>query len=188
MTLALTTLANLKTFMGIKAGDVNADRDAALAMLITQCSMQVENYVQRPLDSVQRTEYYDGTSSDQLITSQYPVTAISLVEVNGSAVVAAATPMQAGWWLDNHGVILTGGLRFTRGRRNVKVTYTAGYATVPPDLELVAQKMITNTYKGRDWIGYSSKTLATENIQFKDEFDKPAQKSVLNNYRKVVPL
>lgn len=184
MTTALTTLPELKTYLAVQG----SQSDAILNLLITQCSAQIETYLSRTIGSAQYTEYFDGTSAGTLMTSQYPITAIAVLEINDQPQNAAVNVMGAGYRFFEREVILNAGAQFTRGRKNIKLTYTAGYTVIPPDLNLLVNRMIGNMWKSKDWLGFSSKSLAGETVSFKDEIDKPSNKAVLNEYKNVVPL
>jgi hypothetical protein len=184
-TTPLTTLAGLKTYMGLS--DTNASRDAALSALILQCSAQIENLCQRSFGLADYDEWYDGTGTNTLILRQFPVSSISSLKIGPLEVDQATDSVSIGYRFFGEEVLLNTS-RFTRGRRNIHIEYSAGYSVIPPDLELVVNKVIANTYKGKEWLGYASKSLAGETVSFKDELDKPSQSQILQNYRRVIPL
>lgn len=185
MAASLTTLASLKTYMGLS--DTNVARDAAFSALIIQCSAQIENLCQRSFGLADYSEFYDGTGTSTLILRQFPVAEITLLKIGPLEVSPAPDSVAIGYRFFGEEVILNTS-RFLRGRRNIQIEYSAGYSTIPADLELVVNKVIANTYKGKEWLGYMSKSLAGETVTFKDELDKPSQSQVLQNYRRVIPL
>jgi len=89
---------------------------------------------------LQYVEYYDGNGSDVLTLNRRPIVALidlsfvagSEYPINvGSIVVNAAEGL-----LKSRASISEGIERryFSKGRRNIKITYTAGYAETPADL------------------------------------------------------
>ena len=185
--MALTTVASVKAFMGL----TGTSADAVLAELITQLSAQVDNFCQRTLGRADHSHWIDGSGGTRLLLTEWPVVAVSLVQVNGVSIPAAADPVSQGYRFFDAGELLLnpGGQRFTRGQRNVRVDFTAGYTDnqVPADLALACNRMVANMYRARDWTGYVSKSLAGETVTFRDEMEKDSVRSVLWNYRRVTP-
>lgn len=158
----LTVLATLKERLGITGSNPNDVPDAYLENLIDRATDIIENQVVgRQLDSQAFTEYYDGTGTRTLFLRQGPtstLTSVSTVEWS-SAGVATATAMNAGdyflrgtttegWKLPSR--IESNSSVWTRGQQNYKVVYTAGYSTIPEDIEeaaLYACVFMKNTRK-----------------------------------------
>lgn len=128
----LTSLANLKRYLSATG---TAD-DALLALLITGASGVVSNYINRDIRSVTRTELRNGTDSQTLAMMQWPVTDVSAVKVNGNTIPKSSDGVLVyGYTFDDKFLYLVGNpqyanvptMRFSKGPRNVSVTYTAGY-------------------------------------------------------------
>ena len=77
---------------------------------------------------------------------------------------------------------------FTKGRMNVTLRYTAGYAVIPMDIQQVCMELVGKKYRERDRIGQTSKTLAGEIVSFVPTDLTPEIKSRLRQYQAVVPL
>jgi hypothetical protein len=120
----LCTLAELKAWLPNQG---NND-DSALQALISNASLQVLQYVDRPhiLASVLGaiTEAYDGNGSDRLLPRQFPILSVSSVSIDNVPVQPAASPVAAGFLWDSRRVLLRG-YRFCRGLQNVQLSYTA---------------------------------------------------------------
>jgi hypothetical protein len=146
----LTTLTNAKAWLGINA----STDDVLLARLITAVSGFVQRWLNRNIASQSYTEHRDGMGYGEgrrvMVLANYPVTAISSLTVDGIAIPASPDngDLQAGYGFDDGSIWLSAssayassfwpnGYQFARGRRNVVVSYTAGYlisgeaATVP---------------------------------------------------------
>lgn len=144
----LTTLAALKLYLGI-AEDVT-DQDERLTAVLSATEQSVEKWLGRKLLSAARTEYFSGSGRPLLILNQRPVTAVSGVWVDqggygghGQDAFAEATRWTLGtdWFPrslaqaeDNPGMLEAICGVWPCGSQNIKVTYTAGYVTIPDDL------------------------------------------------------
>ena len=51
------------------------------------------------------------------------------------------------------------GQYFAKGRQNVNVQYSAGYAVTPYDVELACKQILALTYKKHGWIGQKSRAM-----------------------------
>lgn len=179
----LTTLANVKAWLGLSQP---AD-DAIVARLITAESANVQSWLNRTIAIAPYTETRDGTGNAVILLRHPPVISITSLAVDGLAVPAATGLTDTGYRLAGRKLLLNTAI-FTRGLGNVTVTYQAGYATPPPDLEQAVIELIALRYKERDRIGHSSKSLAGETVAFFIG-DMPASvKTVLMQYREVVPV
>jgi len=158
-----------------------------LTALISRASAAVENFLQGSVLSASYTETRHGTGGQAMLLAEYPVTAASTVTVNGQPIPKATAFGQTGWWLSDRTILLVG-YSFARGRNNVQVTYTAGYATTPPDIEQAVIETVMLALKRRDHIDISSKALAGETISFITADLTPSAKAVLSSYRRVAPL
>ena len=180
-----TTLLDVKRYLSIKDG--NTDQDAILGDLIEGASAAVNNYLNRDIMLSDRADSMDGNGKDAMFMRHWPVVSVTSVKVNGQSIPAApdgysTTP---GFRVEDPMLILQG-YRFTRGRRNVEVVYSAGYETIPDELKAIVTETVALRYKERDWTGYSSKSLAGETVAFTlADFSRNA-KGVLNSYRRVV--
>jgi hypothetical protein len=181
----LTDLAAVKRYLGISDG--STAQDAILSDLITGASAALQNFVNRDLMSAARHDWLDGTGKNVLVPRHYPVTSVASLKVNGQTIPQANASdfASVGWRLTDDLLILTG-YAFTRGVRNVEISYTAGFDAVPDELALACVLMVALRYKERDWTGYSSKSLAGETVSFQVT-DIPANaRGQLASYKRVV--
>lgn len=181
---ALTDLAAVKRWLNIQTSTTTDDD--LLNSLITSYSSQIESWLNRTFASASYTETVNGVGSVGMAFSNYPVTAVSSVAVDGLAIPAATTVTGAGYRFTDKFLFLNS-YRFSRGFGNVQITYTAGYATTPPEIKEAVTELVGYVYKSRDRIGHQSKSLAGETVSFiVSEF--PANvRTILNNYKKVIP-
>lgn len=178
----LTTLDSVKAYIG---GTIPPSVDPLLQALITAASAYVVSFCGRDFGSTVQTEYYNGTGNSRQMLRKTPVTAVSDVVVNGQTWIAAEWP-QSGFAFDELGLIATGAFNdnfFPRGTRNVKVTYTAGYAAVPADLSQAVNEMVADKYARRANIGISARQIAQETITYTSGDVPKSAASVLSFYQ-----
>lgn len=137
---ALTTVADVKETLGIASG--NTAKDNIIKRKINQATRMIEAFCALPedhhfLQATYTNEEYDGTGSNQLILKMRPVTSItSFQRRNTSQNESDWDDVEAEYYFSSDtdaGVI---DLLFTQNSRwnSYRVTYVAGYATIPADL------------------------------------------------------
>lgn len=179
----LTTLTAVKDWMGIKG---TAD-DALLTRLIAAASAHIETWTNRSFATQAYAELRDGTGGQKMMFAETPVTAVSSVVVNGLPIPPYSAGSGAGYKFDSSRIVLFG-YTFGRGHNNVELNYTAGYASTPPEIEQACIELVSLRYKERDRIGHQSKSLAGETVTFMIKDFPESVRTILNNYRKVIPL
>lgn len=180
----LTTLTNVKTWLGLLQ---NNDSDALLTRLIAAASAFIESWCGRSFAVQNYSELRSGTGNDMLMFGAWPVTAVASVTVDGRPIPAASDFHSPGYRFDDNAVVLQGYL-FTRGRRNVALAYTAGYAAIPAEIEQACIDLVALRFKERDRIGHQSKSLAGETVTFFIGELSPSARAALAQYKKVVPI
>lgn len=164
---SLTTVETLKSHLGIPSGEASVD--SRLELLINAASQAIERYLDRSLKSQAYTELHHGRRQDSVLLRQWPVTAVTQVRFDNShAFTDAATIVPSdeyGIGDDQNSIIFYDRI-VPRGNNNVQVTYTAGYATVPSDIEYAALLYCEWLYyfRNRQDIGRSSKSKGDESM------------------------
>lgn len=169
----LCALADVKTFLGI----TTTTTDAVLQSLITKVSAAIESYCNRTFASADYTETRNGGGGNRLFLANGPVTNVASVTVDGYVVSRAASPILPGFVGDESTVYIRPGAHpctFTKGVQNVTVTYTAGYATIPPDVAQACIEMVASHYAKRERIDKVSETLGTQQTISYSQADMPA--------------
>jgi hypothetical protein len=137
----LAALADVKTWLAGSSGIGSTD-DALIARLITDVSGAISAYLGRPsLTPRAYSERFGGNGRSRLFLSHYPVLQVNSLAIDNVAVAAAAppaadAPRPFGYLLEPWDGLPPGrpqaldlfGLAFRRGRQNVVVNYSAGYA------------------------------------------------------------
>lgn len=142
----LTTLAMLKSYLSL---DVTT-HDTLLQNIITQVSYQIQVLCNRIFASASYTEYYSGKGNNFLLLRQYPVSAITSIYDDTDRLYSADTLISSDDYAledaGDSGIVKFDGLILSRGLNNIKVVYTAGYTTIPSDLEMACVKRCAADY------------------------------------------
>lgn len=179
----LTTLIKFKQYLGLN----NGTDDVLIGRLITSESAGIESWLNRVILSASYTHVCSGNGGDTLLLPNYPITAISTLSIDGVAIAASTGVTVAGYVFDEHRVGLRGYV-FAKGMMNISITYTAGYATVPSDIEQACNEMVGLSYRERDRLGLASKGIAGEQTNFITAEMTNSVKSILNQYKRVIPV
>lgn len=198
----LTTVARLKTFMGITA----ATHDTLLERIVNGVSDFVEDYCNRVFRKTAYTnEVYDGTGRQRLQLKHYPISAVTLERRD--------TPQNVSSWssIDSEEYFVetaTGMLIYYSGifadlPQIYRISYTAGYAfdNVTPgatlesvglgDLEIAVWKLCARIFNNREGSGGSilSETIGNFSVTYggflsNSVIADPEVKGVLDRYIK----
>jgi hypothetical protein len=167
---ALVSLATTKDHMEIPSA--NTSQDIRLERLINTASTMIENQCSRKLKQTTVTEYQDGRGSDRILLREYPASKPSALYIDNDWAWGADTLIDSTSYdiLNDSEVILASGLYFRSGRRNIKITYQAGFSTIPDDLVQAALMLVEYMYAATNdrRIGVSSKSKNGEQVYFKD--------------------
>jgi len=160
---ALVSLDDAKEVLSI-TGDAEDDK---IINLINRATDIIETYCngRRFASTTHTNEIYDGTGDYYLPLEHYPVTTLTSVERRtGDFDTPAWEALESAFYdLDDDGergpgmVYHSGG--FMEGARNYRITYTAGYTTIPNDLQQACFKLIAFLYTQTKATGMKSETL-----------------------------
>ncbi len=204
----LTTVASVKDYANITSAIKDNDIQAA----ITSFSQWVLNAcgLDTLVQQVAFNEWYDGNGSPRLFLRNRPITAVTALTIWGRAIPQSTGVGSVGWVIDQSGksISLRGagtgsggpwtftgwpaggaGGWFAKGIQNINVQYTAGYASVPFDLERMARQTVATWIKREEWIDMGSKTLsagggANGTTRYRDWPMPPESERILENYKR----
>lgn len=179
----LCTLADLKAWLNIG----NTTDDALLQRLITAASVFMQSWMSTDIPSASYTEVRDGTGSDTLCLGTTPVTAVASLTVNGLPQTLSPDGIQPGYLFSDSAIYLVG-TTFPVGRRNVRVTYTAGYNPVPFDLAQECISLAAWKYREKSRIGQTGTGMGPEHISFSLKDMPESTLTLMQQYKKVVPV
>jgi hypothetical protein len=144
--MALTTLDEIKTFLGIPL--VDTSKDALLTMFKDSVETSVINFCDTDFTIKTVTnEVLDGVRSDVIIPHNTPIVSITAVrlgvEMDGSGGLLLDT---IEYNFDDSGITLRNvHTPFSRGA--VRVDYTWGYAAVPADVKMCVYQSVKAEYQ-----------------------------------------
>lgn len=135
--MALASLAQLKTQLGIISSETKYD--AKLTLFLNAASSWVETYCERKFESQSYVELINGNRTNYFITDQWPIISVTELRISSNRDWASPTSLipatDYGVSSDGIGITYYPGY-LPQGYDNVRLTYVAGYATIPSDLQL----------------------------------------------------
>ncbi len=162
--------------------------DTLLARLITAASNAVCVYTGRQgFDVESYSELYDGRSRPFIVLRQWPAITVSSVFVSAQfeqPPVQLEPPVAGG---GAQRLLLEHGF-FPYGVSNVTVTYSAGYAATPGDVEQAVIELVGERFRARERIGLTAKGLGgQETTSFSAKPFNDTIAALLAPYRRICP-
>ena len=111
------------------------DTEGLIASLVSGVSTQIQYYIGYQVGSAIYTRTFNGIGSEKILLPDRPVVSVSALTIDGIS-IPFAIPPTPGFLYCTKFLYLYGGARFSRGIQNVTATYSAGFATVPQDLQM----------------------------------------------------
>ena len=153
----LTDLATVKAVANITTS--TTANDLVLSTLITALSAFVPNQINRQILAANYIESYRGNGKDRLLLRNRPVLTVSAVVWQGQS--AITTPGDAfagttGITTDGRSLILVN-YTIPLGA-DVRISYAAGFTTVPADVSLAVAELVAEAYARRTRVGESSRS------------------------------
>lgn len=132
---ALTDLASVKETLSISSGDHS--KDNLIIRKINQATVMIENYCGRRFKATDYTnEEYDSTHTDQLVLKNRPIISLTNIGTRDTSLNEddwEITDSQL-YFADNSAGVLDLNFYATGRWNRLRVTYRAGYETIPADL------------------------------------------------------
>ena len=124
------------------------DPQGVIATAISSISTQIQNFIGYQIAENTYTRTMNGLGGEKMLLRDRPVLSVSSLTIDSISIPQGVVGSTSGYLFDDRFIYLYGGIsgvgrsgfvgnihRFTRGVQNVTVSYTAGYATVPYDLQ-----------------------------------------------------
>lgn len=132
---ALTNVADVKELLGITSGD--SSKNNLITRKINQATEIIETYCQRRFKLTTYTdEEYDATGTDELVLKQRPITTLTSVGARDTSQNQDDwTNFEAeDYFYNSDAGVIEGNFNFSGRWNRYRVTYSAGYETIPHDL------------------------------------------------------
>lgn len=199
----LTTLANAKSWLNIPASQTS--EDTLLSRLVTAESLHFLLTINRAnLNTASYAEKRNGSGGSVLLVRNYPLISVQGLTIDTVNVPASPDGVQPGYVFNDSSISLvgspyagayTGGpsaylpsYAFNKGYGNIVVSYTAGYAQLPPEVEQAVIELVALRYRERGRIGLTSEHMGAQTTSYLVK-DLPASiQSVISQYMRRAPL
>jgi len=162
----LVSLDDVKTYLG-----VTADTDNTLiGQMIDAAQEAMEKYAGRHFLNATVTEYLNGTGKRTLFLQEPPDggdSGVTSIYVDSARAWAAANLIDSDDYQVDSGDCCVHYLDhiWTMGQRNVRVIYTAGFATVPDDLEFACRIQVAALYSAWGMAKQAKDILESESVE-----------------------
>lgn len=192
---AWTTLNNVKE--QVHLGISELDFDDQLSNLVNRSYKILEKYIGRPIKQATYTEFYSGDNTGELVLRKWPVISVTSVYVDTKLdrVFGSDTLVDsANYYVDVDSENSVGAIQFVQqngtgptffefGIRNIKVTYVAGFATIPNDLVHASTMHVSWMFRRSDTEGTNSQSLASKTETYDNDLIPAYIKQILYPYK-----
>ena len=138
--MGLCSIDDVSTFLG---KDILPDNQQVI-QAIAESTAAIQNYCNQKIEYVENdTVLFDGTGTKKMFLPELPVTQIVSVKVNGVLIDPS------GYALAENGVLWRFYDVWPVGARNVEITYSHGYPTIPDDLKGVCYRSAARLYQAQ---------------------------------------
>jgi hypothetical protein len=184
---ALTTLNTAKTYLKIPLAETS--KDVLVELWINAASQAIESECDRKLKAQAITEHHHGRKGNFALLREFPINSVTEVRIDQRAeFVDASTLVAANEYqiADNANCIVFINRTVPLGYNNLKITYNAGYSTVPSDLELACLSLVFwyDRLRTADDIGKTTKSKGDESFSMSQEMPKDVRDTI-NRYKRV---
>jgi len=177
------TLEDVKNHIDLDSND----DDEILGTYINAIGDFLKNYLGRVVEETDIEEYFDGDEiTDTIFLSHYPITDLEIAYNSGTY----SNPEWTEYDVDEYQVDAEKGMILVDvnypGRRNIQVSYTAGYAAedIPSAIKLAAIKLAAKIYNKKRSDGFKHEEAGGAAIDW-DSFLSDDITALLNPYRKI---
>ena len=150
----------LKLFEAKRRLGINTDdHDLLLIDLIEDVSSVIESYCGRNFSATDYVEYQDGKGEEFFLTNEWPINSIASIYDDPDRSFGSSSLVDSSYYTyyANEGkvsLVSTGSIIgvnlytvFSSGRQSIKITYNAGYSTIPSDLKMIASEIMMKKFK-----------------------------------------
>lgn len=127
-----------EAYTGVISTDLSSSEKLKIEMNIKGINAQFRKFCGTFFSLANYVEVWDSQGADVLIPGEIPITAITSIKVSGDGDFSNAEAIPANDYVlhPSRQFISMRNYRFPRGRGMIEVKYSAGYATIPEDIQL----------------------------------------------------
>jgi hypothetical protein len=187
VTHALTTLANVKEALTIPTA--TTDKDDLIKSIINAVTELIEGWCRRRFLSTTYTdELYDGDDSYILFLEHYPIISVTSLYVNDVLQTVRTETLGPGYVIYLKEGKIEHDMAFSGGRQNIKITYVAGWAAIPNDVEMAARMQASRVFQliNKKELDIASRSLADGSIQLMRKEFLPEVEIMLKKYKVMI--
>lgn len=177
---ALTSIEAVKAYLG----NTKTTDDDLFGRLVLAASAWFESQTNRRFALQSYTDTFIGQGDKLYIPQQAPVTGVTSVTIDGE-VIPVTTSTQVSGYMLVRGLVHLIGYTFGTGQL-VEVVYTAGFATIPADVEAAVIELACDRYKYRQRQGKLSETVGGEYATYVPSTVPQSVNVVVAAYRRVL--
>lgn len=184
---ALVTKIELEDYLEQEGSDSIESEN--LETVINGISTFFESYCDRSFYSTTYTEYMNGSGVKYLIPDNFPIISVTSI-YNDSDWVWPETDLvdSTDYRITNDKMTILKDGTWSLGDENIKLTYVAGYTTIPDDLKLACLQQCTYEVKMISNKQSLAITLPDGSISFNNITLVPIAQSILKIYKRISVL
>lgn len=156
----LCTLNDVLRYTGVEDDTIDKVNDL-IETLITSKTAAITRYIGfNQILAKDYTEYYNGDGGTRLYTDNFPINSVSLLNIDTGWDFDTDTDIDSDDYrisTDKRYILLKYTV-FTEGQEVIKITYNAGYTSIPDDLKQVCIEEVSRAYNEKLNVGISSRT------------------------------
>jgi len=163
-----------------------SDNDSLVEDIINAKTQEFHTYCGVPqIKSRQYTEFYDGRGDVDLFPYRFPIISVSSIHLDSEWEFSIESLLDSADYriVNNRYIVFKSG--FASGLQNIKLIYTAGYASIPNDIKLACTREVVREFNRRRDLDISSISLEDGSVAFVEKGLLKSTKEVLNKYRVV---
>jgi hypothetical protein len=186
MTSALTSVANVKSALGIPAGTTR--HDVIIGLYVDGIDQLMRDAIGVPgFTSTDYTEWVETEEygENMIRPSAWPITSIAAITDDGSLVAAGDYYISPD---RSHVKIVSQGGAFTKGRRKVQITYTAGWTeTEVGPMKNAAMLWAAAMFNQGAMMGLTQEQMGDRKVVLADQSMPAIVAAVLGRYQRAFP-
>lgn len=182
---ALTSLATFKEHLNQPASVTLGD--SVLELFINSASEFIERFCERKFHADDYVEYHSGARQNILLPVQWPLNSVAEVRLSSDRDWTNANSLidPDDYFIFDGDLTIAFHFRLPVGTGNVRISYNAGFTTIPSDLELACLWAAEWYYRNRsrENIGKTSESKGDESVGLLAELP-PMVTEILMNYKR----